>query len=369
MTNSYNILTNAAFKDCEVSLEEKDTIINLYKTDGQKTIYEFAKKKKIIPFVAVCLARLGIDKTFWDEIAAEYCKRNETIIECLDTIFNKFSENGVKKIFVTENFGAHLASDADKALFASGDVDMYADIAQKEEIYKSFEQLGYKLKERYSYKELISTSFYNDDILSGGFHFEMEWNPLSRMKLPCFVDADDFVEWDKLWKYKKTDIILPDIDALMYICLLHISLHSFSRAPDIRLYVDINNVSRLLVDWEKIIDFAKRDNTMVRLLTVCILAKKLLSVDVPEFVLNYSTKYERSISQLLKLVYDRKYNCLLYEPGRIKVLKIEAWANDRSFILGITKIFFPNKKWVRAFYVGEKGNLIDGYLKHIRNLF
>ena len=73
--------------------------------------------------------------------------------------------------------------------------------------------------------------------------------------------------------------------------------------------------------------------------------------------------------RFLKLVYDRKYNCLLYEPGRIKVLKIEAWANDRSFILGITKIFFPNKKWVRAFYVGEKGNLIDGYLKHIRNLF
>ncbi|PKP62117.1 hypothetical protein CVT91_00595 [Candidatus Atribacteria bacterium HGW-Atribacteria-1] len=369
MTNSYNILTNAAFKYCELSPEDKDNIIDLYKEDGQQSIYESAKKKKILPFVAVLLSRLEIDKAFWVDVAAEYRKRNEDVIGCLDTIFNKLSDNGVRKVFVTENFGALLASDADKALFSSGDVDMYADIAQKEEIYKSFEQLGYTMIERYSHKKLISTSFYNDDILSGGFHFGVAWNPLSRMKLPCFVDADDFVEWDKLWKYKDTAINLPNIDALMYICLLHISLHSFSRAPDIRLYIDINNVSKLPVDWEKIISFAKRDNTMVRVLTACILAKKLLSVNVPEFVLNYRAQYERSISRLLKLIYDEKYNCLLYEPGGIKVLKIEVLADNGNLFFDFIKILFPNRKWVKEFYVGDKGSLIVAYLKHIKNLF
>ena len=369
MTNTYNILANAAFKYCKLSLEEKDTIIDLYKGDDQQSIYEFAKKKKILPFVAVLLSRLELDKAFWDDIAIKYRKRNEAIIGFLDTIFNKLSENGVKKVFVTENFGALLASDADKALFASGDVDMYADVAQKEEIYKSFEQLGYTIKELYSYKKLINTSFYNDDILSGEFHFAVAWNPLLRTKLPCFVDADDFVEWDKLWKYKDTAIKLPNIDALMYICLLHISLHSFSRAPDIRLYIDINNVSKLPINWEKIIGFAKRDNTMVRVLTACILAKKLLSVDVPEFEINYRAQYERSISRLLRIVYDEKNNCLLYEPRGIKILKIEALVDNGDPFFGFMKILFPNRKWVKEFYVGDKGSLIVAYLKHIKNLF
>lgn len=368
MTNAYNILANAAFKYCELSLKEKGTIVDLYKIDGQQSIFKYAKKKKILPFVAVLLSRLELDKVFWDEIAIEYQKRNEAVIECLDIIFNKLSENGVRKIFVTENFGALLASDADKALFASGDVDIYADVVQKEQIYKSFKQIGYTIKERYSYDKLINTNFFNDKILSGGFHFSVAWNPLSRTKLPCFVNADDFVTWSKIRHYKNTSIQLPDNEALMYICLLHISLHSFSRAPDIRLYADIGNIAKLPIDWEKIYFFAKRDKTIVKILTSCILATRLISVEIPKVILDYRVQYEKQISRLLKLVYDEENNCLLYEPKKLTTFIIEALTDERSIIYGIIKMLFPDKVWIREFYAGDSGGLIVAYFKHIKNL-
>lgn len=371
MTDAYTILTNAAFKYSALSETEKAVIGELCKSEGQQSIYAFAKNKKILPFIAVLLTGMAIDKAFWSPVAEEYRKRNETVIRCLDRVFTKLSENGIKKIFVSENFGALLSADADKALFASGDIDMYGDPAEKEGIYLSFEQLGYTKKERYSGRKLISTNFYNPSVLPENFHFGVAWHPLSRMKLPCFINADDFVDWENLVSYQNTAIKMPDIEALMYICLLHISLHSYSRAPDIRLYMDIGNLSHLPVDWEKILDFAQRDKTVARVLTVSYLANKLIMVEVPGNVLDLVTSpaYKKQVSKLLKLVYDEGRNCLLFEPKRMKVLRIEALSDSVRFVEGIKKILLPDKAWIREVYTGNSGSIVTGYIKHIVNVF
>lgn len=369
MTDAYNTLTNAAFKYCALTEQEKTVISNLYNSEGQQGIYKYAKDKKVLPFIGVLLVGLGIDTQYWESIAGEFRKRNKIVIQCLDQLFRKLSENGVKKVFVSENFGALLAADADKALFASGDADLFGDISEKEEIYRTFEQLGYTRKERYAHRTLINTNFYNDE-LPKDFYFGVAWNPLSRLKLPCFINADDFVDWDNLVSYKDTTIKLPGTDALMYICLLHISLHSFARAPDIRLYFDINNMAKVTVDWEQVIAFARRDKTMVRLLTAGFLANKLLDVEIPNFVLDLrdSREYKRQMTKLLSLVYDEDRNSLRYEPVGIKILKIEALSDSPGVLEGILKILFPPKKWIRETYVGSSGNILAGYIKHIFNV-
>ncbi len=368
MRTGYTILTNSAFRYRELPPGDEAAIIGLYQTEGREKIYEYARGKKILPFVAVLLSKIGLDTDYWNDVASAYRKRNEAVIACLDTLFCGFSKKGVKQVFVTENFGAILAADVDKCLFASGDVDMYADPKEKERIYEVFAQLGYRQEERYSHRKLINTTFHNEKILPEGFHLGVAWHPLSRMKLPCFVHADDFIQWDRMWKYGDTAINLPDVDALAYICLLHISLHSFSRAPDIRLYVDIQNISMLPVNWEKIVDIAKRDGTIIRLLTAFILSESLVSVNVPEVVLLNRALYEKAVSRLIKLVYDANCNCLRYEPRGFELLQIEACSDDRSVAMGLLNVLFPDPAWVRDFYVGENGSLVAGYYRHILNL-
>jgi hypothetical protein len=70
----------------------------------------------------------------------------------------------------------------------------------------------------------------------------------------------------------------------------------------------------------------------------------------------------------LKIVFDRKNNCLICEPTGLKVFLIEALADDDSLLCGVINILFPNRYWVKDVYVGKKGNIFMGYLKHVVNL-
>lgn len=366
----YDKLTAAAFHfGSPLSDAEKSSIIELYRVEGREKVLDFATRKKILPFVAVCLGRIALDVEFWDGIATWYRQRNEAVITCLDKVFRAFREAGVEKVFVTENFGALLAAGGDTALFASGDVDLYADPVERERIYSAFEQLGFSREERHSFRQLINTTFHNDTLLPDGFHLGVAWHPLSRMKLPCFVTADKFVDWVRLGYYHNSAIQLPDPEALAYICLLHISLHSFARAPDIRLYADISNVSQIQVDWDKVVYFAERDATVVRLTAACSLAEKLVGVDIPEAVRLRCALFGQKILRLLRLVYDSERNTLLYEPRGFKLLRIEAHCNDRGALAGLCTILFPERSWVRETYLGKKTSLVAGYIRHILNLF
>lgn len=369
LNSAYNLLTAAAFHlGTPLPDTMKSAIGNMYNAEGREKVYEFAAKKKILPFVAVCLEGLNIDVEHWGNVAEIYRKRNESVIACLDKVFSAFREVGAKKVFVTENFGALLAAGGDLALFASGDVDIYADPSEKEIIYDALSQLSFSIEERYSLQQLINTTFQNNELLPNGFHLSIAWHPLSRMKLPCFVSADRFINWGKLLNYRESAIQLPDIESLAYICLLHISLHSFARAPDIRLYTDVYNVLKLQIDWEKILIFAKQDKTVVRVATAFTIAERVVGVKIPENIRLYFLYYEKKIARLLRHVYDEKQNTLLYEPNGLRLLWIEASCDDRGPLSGLLKIIFPERNWIQQCYLKNDQPLVVGYFRHIKNL-
>ncbi len=359
----YNVLYNASMKDVELTEEEINKIVLLYHSEGKDEICKNVTKKKVIPFVASLLSKLNLDPEFWKEKLDFYRQRNERIINNLDLVYQKMADFGVHKMFVSENFGAMLSADSDKALFASGDVDNYADISEKEKIYAVFTELGYKIEERYSFRQLISTSFSHSEEFKDGFYFVIGWHPLSRMKLPCFVNADDFIDWTTLQKYGQTHIMLPPDNALMYICLLHISLHSFSRAPDIRLYRDIVNMSVKNVDWLKIKEWAMRDHTCNRLSTAAYLSHKLTCIPVPNCVLSMTNR--PMVKRLLGIIYDKTNNTLIYEPPMLLLLIIEFYCFDNGILRGIKSVFLPDYKWVHDKY-GK--NMLMSYRAHWNNL-
>jgi len=365
----YNTLVSAAFKkEAEVKAEEQKQIVQLYELEERQKIYAFAEQKKILPFAANLLSTMDLDKEFWLKILEHYEKRNQKILEELDHLFRKLYENGVKKIFVTENFGAVLASDAEIGLFASGDVDLYAEIDEKEKIYDIFREAGYSIEERYTFQRLINTNFRSLERFPDGFYFSVAWEPLSRTKLPCFVAAENFLEWGACTKARNTAVTIPDRNALMYICLLHVSLHSFSRAPDIRLYIDIKNLSLGTIDWDWIMRQARNDGTTIRVLASCILANKLVCAKIPAQILSGAESRNKKLRNLLSLVYNDKNNCLLYEPNRAEVFLIEIMSDDRPLISSLFRMLFPEQMWIRETYLSGPGSLLLAYCRHLRNL-
>ncbi len=343
-----------------LSNQEVDRLKTVYGEFGQAEIYKFAKMKKILPFAANAFVNNGIDKEYWDEVLRTYRKRNENILSFLDKVYKTLLGMGVRKMFVSENFAALLSAKSDLALFASGDVDNYADPDEKEKIYRAFECLGCRRKERYSGNHQIAAEFFPKDceFLPEGFYISVDFYPLARLKLPCFVNADDFVEWDKLYTYGNTHVVLPPVDALTYICMLHISLHSFSRAPDIRLYIDLLNMSKLKINYTKIQSWTIRDKTRTRLSTAAELSNFLMKTSFPEEII-YNSKQKEKVEML---VYDKQNEDLKYEPKSFNVLRIEINCNDDSAVHGLFHILFPDKKWMTKVY-GSHG--VVAHFKHI----
>ena len=288
--------------------EELSHLSRIYAEYGYEQLYQKVKEKKILPFAARTFAAYGFDTAFWEACLEQFRTRNKNILRCLDKVYTCLKQHGVQKMFVSENFGALLSAREDIGLFASGDVDNYADPSEKDRIYQAFETLGYTRKERYSGLHQIAAEFFPPVELDvpENFYISVDFYPLASLKLPCFVNADQFVAWDKLSRYEDTSIVLPPPDALMYICMLHISLHSFSRAPDIRLYIDLLNMSKMQIDYSLIRQWCHRDHTCTRTATAADLANKLMKTQIPEEVTQASDRR----TKIEEIVYNPVTNDL-----------------------------------------------------------
>lgn len=342
----------------------KEFVAPLYQEEGFQKIYEATTKKKMLPFVASMLVHSGIDTINWGPVLERYQKRNAIVRQRLSEVYAAFRKAGVNKIFLSENFGALLHSCRDIGLFASGDCDSCADLSEKYKIDRVFESLGYRVEDRYSGNTLCTTSYHNPQLLPDNFYFGVCWEPLSRLKLPCFIHMDDFVDWGNLRVLEGTAIKLPPVDALLYICLMHITLHSFHRAPAIRLYVDILNCCyKNDVDWNTVYGWAKRDKTVTRMMTSAILANKLADVPIPDFVKDYES--DKRVKRLLSYAYDSVNCCLNPEPGKIDVYNIEISCNDKNRATGFVSMLYPGTDWLKAHY-GHGAFISTCY--HLKNL-
>ncbi|NQV51350.1 MAG: nucleotidyltransferase family protein [Candidatus Marinimicrobia bacterium] len=328
-------------------------------------IHEFGSTEKILPFIAHLLVRAGVEIPRWEVIRSQYEERNLEILGFLEDAFAKFDQYGIKRIFVYENFGALLKSGQEIACFASGDIDLYADYSEKEDISSALQDCGFMPKA----STTVRTVYHSPTVLDGeGFRLNVMWQPLSRKKLPFPLDLDKCIEWDSLDTYKDTHIKIPSLDALLYLCLLHISVHGYHRSPDMRLYTDVERLAVMNPDWDKIAAFARHDKTEVRTATAALLTKMLLDIPLSDsWIDQYRSKYTQ-INRLVDRVYDMKCNYLAEEPFGLKVLVIEVFSADKHWISALFDLILPPQRWVRDYYLQGEGMLFKAYLMHIRNL-
>ena len=267
MEKVYSKFFTASLKE-DLTSKEVEEVIAFYEAEGYDNVLTKAKKEKMLPFVASMMCRLKKDEQQWKEYYLYFKERNTKIILELDRVYKAMDMAEVKKLFLSENLGALLSSERDIALFASGDADNCSDYSEKDKIYRVMSSLGYKLEECMTGKRVGMTIFSNDSAMPDGFHINICWGALYREKQPDLLLLDDIGGWDNVRKYKDTSITLPSVDTLLYICLLHISLHSYNRKPSLRLYEDIYNVTyKGQHKWQTVIGWAGEQHNVTRTLT------------------------------------------------------------------------------------------------------
>lgn len=358
----YWTLYRAAFKHIPLTEQEIEVIERLYREDGRDLVNQQIKRKKIVPAAAALFVKLGLDKNYWEPIVRKYRERNEQVVVCLNDVYKSLAEAGINQMGVVENFGALLQGEQDLCMFGSGDVDNYADLSQREQIYHVLKELGYTIEEEKRNDLLVDTILRNERVLPEKFYFGINWDVTCRINLPCLTGKGNFVDWDKSGKYKDTAIQIPPAEALMYICLMHIAVHGFCKAPDIRLYYDIANAAVKPLDWSEIKEWAIRDENCLRIAAAATLANRLLGVDVPNKIMELGNRQRRE--RLIHHVSDPERNMLRDFPGRLTSLGIDIFSCDGGIFSGLKYVFWPDREWIKKKY----GSAGTGRIRHIFEL-
>ena len=295
------------------SSEERELLLYYYSEHSKEHLLTIAEGKKIIPFVADVFIGLGRDEQFWRMHYDFYLRRNTEIKELLDSIFGGLEAYGCKSVVLIENFAALLASYSSLACFCSGDVDLSADIAEKDAIVNCLRSFSFESKDQpskigeYSGQ---SMQFYSDEAIDGGFWINVIWKPVTR----AFLIQNKYevrLNRDRLLakKHSESNIRILDDSSLLYFCALHSSAgHYFTLSPGLRLFVDIDRMARKPnINWQNILDWEIEDGAGIRISMALYLANKVFKTPIPEEIL-FRIENSSGNRKLLRYLFDSHTN-------------------------------------------------------------
>lgn len=363
--NTYsNTVINYAFRVVPLTETEKAFVKEGYTPENEADLKETLKTKKVRPMVGKMMVALGVETDYWRKEYDFFAKRNRKVIAEVSNVFKALKGKGQTRIIAYENFGAMLSAGTDTALFSSGDVDLFADVKDKEAINRVMEALGYKPTNDIYHQRSIMTEYLKED---GVIRINIDWIILRRMMFPIRLKIDDVIDWNNLRTYKDTFIKLPSVKALLYLCMLRIAVHGFSRSPDVRLYIDAHNVACVNPDWEKVLEWAKRDGNLTKFTAVSYIAHYLNGVSVPEKVLKLAEE-DKYAQKIISICYDKENRSLKYDPAGKLLFEVEAASDNRSLLGELMTVLFPSSKWLTDFYLAEGEPSYKKYINYYRRL-
>ena len=324
------------------TLDEKDRLVlkQSYRHYGRDWIYDLVKDNKIIPFAAYSLSSIECDKVFWDSIYSKFLKKNEAVREIVHSIFMELEHYDCKSLTLTENFAVVLSSQMPLGCFCSGDVDLSADIAEKDAISACLNSLGFHSKtqdEKIGEYTGQSLMFYNQDVIDGGFWINVVWVPVTR----AFLEQEKYnIRLSQDRRAAKTlsasKIRILEDTSLMYFCALHIgSGHYFTLSPGIRLYVDIDRLARTgHIDWPKLLEWARIDSAGIRISMVLCICHKLFRTPIPERQFSAITRSKRNRILLNYLIKPDTLE-LQSNSSFLRRLLIEILSDDRWLLINV----------------------------------
>lgn len=320
-----------------LSDEEIVIIKKFYYSKSKSEFYELLEYNKIIPFGAKILIELDCDKSFWEPKFQYFHERNNKIKELLNFIFQKLDSVNCKSIALTENFAVLLTTKSNIACFSSGDIDMSANINEKDKIISCLNDFDFYSNDKsnkigeYSGQ---SMQFFNKKFLDSGFWINIIWKPVTR----AFLIQNRYEK--RLEKarinYKlieNTSIrVLRDTE-LMYFCCLHISAgHYFTLSPGLRLYYDIDRLASYgNIDWNNLKLWEMEDKAGLRISFMLILSKKILNSKIPTNIFNTPlAKFRNKL--FLNYLFDSSKNKIQSNSSFFRRLIIELLSDNKNII-------------------------------------
>ena len=207
-----------------LSPADRILLTECYSHFGLDLFEKLALDNKIGPFVAHVFMALGCDKDFWQIKHEFFVKRNLKIKSLLDAIFDEMKAFSCESLTLTENFAVVLATESCIGCFCSGDVDLSADLAERDAIIGLLKKFSFTSKDQPQVMGEYfgqSMQFFNPEAIDVGFWINVIWRPVTR----AFLVQDKYdvrLARDRLLATAKagSSIRILDDTSLLYFCAL-----------------------------------------------------------------------------------------------------------------------------------------------------
>jgi hypothetical protein len=348
---------------------EKDEFASLYKQLGDDACLDAARQNQVAALVARKLTDTigGELSSVWLELLEENGRRVETLVEVLLSVTRHLDKRGVAWALI-ENGGVLFGSDMSLDAFCAGDFDMLVEEGRWDEVVDAFAAEGFIPQDR-RHRPTNRVEFVHET--SEG---ELQWlnagiHTFDRMWVPLPVDDRGQVWLSRRCRSRHDDTIwcLKATDATALVAM-HTSLHSFIRAPGIRLHVDIDRLVRdNTIDWSDFVSEVEAMGVPTRAFVSLSMAKGLLDSPIPASVL--TRLYPGSVRwSLLENLLQQNGIVADGRPKlrRAETLMLDALIDERPFGAWLGSILFPSSQWLEEHF-GHESSVEESTLQlHLR---
>ncbi len=326
-----------------------------YRAIGEERVYSLGVANQMLPLIANALAIAGISdsanpKCRWEEILSTNQHRVDAQISILEEITVELRQAGCFSAAV-EAGGVLLGTQLANRSYCSGDIDLLVQEEHWALVRDVFAAKGFKSKDRRG--RPTTRIEYSRTTSDGEQWLEVGFAPFDRMWVPLnYNDRCDTWLTRTVTSTKAEGItVLCPNDALVFVAF-HTSLHSFIRAPGLRLQVDVDRLVRDCdIDWEQFVQEVRSTGISTRVFVSLSMAKGLMNTPIPLEVLKELMPSEsrwRGISYLLE--QDGVIVGASPKLGKLKAVLLDVLISEKTVPAWIKQVVLPDEEWMRSHF-------------------
>ncbi len=336
----------------------RERIAHLYGEHGDAAVRQAAQDNRCEPLVADALAAALGDALPdpWRELLDTNERRVTDLKDALRTVVARLEDAGCPSALV-ESAGVLFGTNLPLRAFCSGDFDLLVQREHWDTVCDAFEAEGFHHADRRG--RPTTRVEYQREAADGTVQWlEVGFAPFDRMWLPLHYE-DRCETWLSRRRPSKREgaddlHVLAPADALVFVAF-HTSLHSFIRAPGLRLHVDVDRlVQDHLIDWAWVMDEIDASHIRTRAYVSLAMARGLLGTPVPEDVLDALDPGPTRRKALFGLLTREG---VLADGagklGRAQTVLLDVLLDDRGVGRWAAGAVAPDEAWMRSHFDRE----------------
>ena len=332
----------------------------LYQTLGDDACFVAAEQNQIAALVAHQLVNAADEEPAprWRSLLRGNRQRVERLVEVLGSLTCYFDEREIGWALI-ENGGVLFGSDMPLEAFCAGDFDIIVTQSRWDEVVKIFAAEGFEPQDRRhrptNRVEFVRTlpDGTQQWINAGFLTFDRMWVPLP------VVDLGQVWLSRRVRSRKNSNIWVLRAEDSLALVAMHTSLHSFIRAPGVRLHVDVDRLVRdNPIDWDEAIDQNRLMGVPTRAFTSLSMARGLLNSPIPEPILSalFPGRSRWAIVERLLATNSVILNDS-FKLGRFQTLLLDALIDERPVWSWLSSIIWPDHQWLYNHFSDDPNDL------------